>query len=110
MVHDEDFYNKLQRACKKAYDSESGIIDWIFESGELPFLTKDVVKEFVKNRFNESLEMIGGQKVFEIDKDKLSQLQWFNDEIYAEVNTDFFHKKPVSYSKKMQAIKAEDLF
>lgn len=106
----EEFFNKLYRACKKAYEAECNIIDWIFEAGELSFLPKDILKEFVKNRFNESLEMIGGKKVFEVNAEKLSHLKWFNDEIYAEVNTDFFHKKPVTYSKKTKSIKAEDLF
>ena len=106
----EEFYVKLYRACKKAFEAECNIIDWIFEAGELDFLPKDVVKEFVKNRFNESLEMIGGQNVFEVDQEKLEQLKWFNVEILAEVNTDFFHKKPVTYSKKVKPIKAEDLF
>lgn len=106
----EDFYAKLHRACKKAYESECKIIDWIFEKGELDFLTKDTVKEFIKNRFNESLEMIGAEKVFEIDQEKLKSVKWFSDEIYAEVNTDFFHKKPVTYSKKVKSIKSEDLF
>jgi ribonucleoside-diphosphate reductase beta chain len=106
----ETFYNKLYRACKKAYDSECNIIDWIFEKGELSFLPKDVLKEYVKSRFNESLEMIGGNKIFDIDQDKVSQLKWFETEIHAELNTDFFHKKPVTYSKKMQSIQAEDLF
>ena len=54
--------------------------------------------------------MIGGKKVFEVDKEKIAVVKWFDDEIYAEVNTDFFHKKPVTYTKKSQAIKAEDLF
>lgn len=106
----EDFYVKLERACHKAYKAECDIIDWIFELGDLPFLTKETVKEFVKNRFNESLEMIGGKPIFETNKEILKELQWFNDEIYAEVNTDFFHKRPVSYSKKTQAITAEDIF
>ncbi len=106
----EGFYTKLYRACKKAYEAECNIIDWIFEAGEITFLPKDVVKEFTKGRFNESLEMIGGQKVFDVDKELLTQVKWFNDEIHAEVNTDFFHKKPVSYSKKMKSIRAEDLF
>lgn len=105
-----DFYEKLYRACKKAYQAECNIIDWIFEKGDLPFLTRDVVKEFVKNRFNESLEMIGGEKFFDVDAELLKQVKWFNDEIHAEVNTDFFHKKPVSYSKKIKSIRAEDLF
>jgi ribonucleoside-diphosphate reductase beta chain len=106
----DDFYAKLYRACKKAFDAECRIIDWIFEAGELEFLPKDVVVEFVKNRFNDSLTMIGGTKVFDVDVEKLKSVKWFEDEIYAEVNTDFFHKKPVTYSKKVQAIKAEDIF
>jgi len=106
----DEFYKKLYRACHKAYEAESKIVDWIFESGDLSFLTKDVVKEFIKNRFNESVEMINGKKVFEIDLEKVSQLKWFEDEIHAEVNTDFFHKKPVTYSKFAKACTAEDLF
>lgn len=106
----DDFYEKLYRACKKAYEAECNIIDWIFEKGELDFLTKDTVREFVKNRFNESVEQIGGKRIFEVDAGILEKLKWFDEEIYAEVNTDFFHKKPVTYSKKMQAITAEDIF
>jgi ribonucleoside-diphosphate reductase beta chain len=106
----EEFYAKLYRACKKAYEAEEKIVDWIFEQGELSFLPKENIKEFIKHRFNESLKMIGGSEVFEVDNSKLDSLKWFNDEIHAEVNTDFFHKKPVTYSKKVKPIKAEDLF
>lgn len=106
----EDFYEKLYRACKKAFDAECNIIDWIFESGDLTFLTKDVVKEFVKSRFNDSLRMIGGEDVFVVDQGKLSELKWFEDEIYAEVNTDFFYKKPTNYSKFTKSFSSEDLF
>lgn len=106
----DEFYDKLTRACNKAFEAECNIVDWIFEAGDLTFLSKDTVKEFLKDRFNQSLEMIGAKKVFEVDAAKMAGVKWFNDEIYAEVNTDFFHKKPVTYSKKMQAIRAEDLF
>lgn len=106
----EDFYAKLYRACKKAYEAEVNIIDWIFEAGELSFIKKDTVKEFIKERFNDSLELIGGEKVFEVDQSKIAELKWFNDEIHAEVNTDFFHKKPVTYSKKTKPITSDDLF
>lgn len=107
---DEEFYAKVERACHKAYDAESRIIDWIFEDGELDFLSKDTLKEFIKNRFNESVEMIGAPQIFEIDEAKLAPLEWFNEEIYGISNTDFFHKKPVSYSKKTQSITEGDLF
>ena len=106
----DDFYAKLQRACAKAYEAEAKIVDWIFEAGDLKFLNKETVKEFVKQRFNESLEMIGAKKHFDVDTQKLADLKWFEDEIHAEVNTDFFHKKPVTYSKFTKSFTAEDLF
>jgi ribonucleoside-diphosphate reductase beta chain len=106
----EEFYTKIYRACKKAYEAESKIIDWIFEQGELDFLPKDVLKEYIKSRFNDSVKMIGGEAVFEIDQELVNQLKWFEEEVYAEVNTDFFNKKAVTYSKKTKSITEADLF
>jgi ribonucleoside-diphosphate reductase beta chain len=53
-----------------------------FENGELDFLPKKVVNEFLKNRFNNSLESIGIEKVFEIDQNLVSETEWFDDEDY----------------------------
>lgn len=107
---DADFYSKINRACLKAYEAEAKIIEWIFEFGELPFLSIDSLQEFIKSRFNESVEAIGGSPVFQINEDKLASLDWFNEEIHAETSTDFFHKKPTTYSKKTQSITEMDLF
>lgn len=106
----EDFYKKLDRACLKAYKAESDIIDWIFTDGELDFLPKDVVKEFIKQRFNDSLALIGCQPAFEIDTAKTDQVNWFNEEILAETRVDFFYKRPTSYAKKVKSITEGDLF
>lgn len=105
------FYIKIKRACVKAYDAECAIIDWIFEEGELPFLSPGDVKEFIKNRFNESLQLIGAEPVFtNVDGKVLERLRWFDEEIDGQVTTDFFHKRPVTYSKKVLPVQAEDLF
>jgi len=106
----EDFYQKIYRASRKAYQAESAIIDWIFEMGELDFLPKELVKEFIKNRFNDSIVLIGGKPVFEVDKTALRELKWFDEEILSSVSVDFFNKKSVAYSKKTQPINGEDLF
>lgn len=106
----EEFYTKLYRACKKAYESEEKIVDWIFENGELSFLSKEAVKEFIKHRFNVSIQSIGGEKVFEIDYDLLDSVNWFEEELVGDVSTDFFHKKPTTYTKFNKSIQAEDLF
>ncbi len=107
---DEDFYKKIERACKKAYVAELEIIKWIFEQGELDFLSVETLDEFIKQRFNESLDMIGAPPVFEINKEKLKPLQWFMDEMVLETQIDFFNKKSTAYSKRTQPVTADDLF
>ena len=78
---DEDYIKMIQEICNEAYISESKIIDWIFEQGELEFLPKIVINEFIKQRFNDSLESIGIGKIFEIDEDLVKETEWFDDEI-----------------------------
>lgn len=78
---DDAHNNMVKRACIEAYESEAQVIDWIFEQGELDFMPKNVINEFIKNRFNNSLEAIGLEKVFETDEKLLEQTDWFDDEI-----------------------------
>lgn len=107
---DESFYNKLNKACLKAYEHESNIIDWIFEQGELSFLPKDIIKEYIKHRFNESVKMIGSQDIFEVNQNLVKELEWFDNETVAELNTDFFNKRPVTYTKFTKSFNEGDLF
>tara|TARA_B100000575_G_scaffold196067_1_gene158548 strand:- start:401 stop:997 length:597 start_codon:yes stop_codon:yes gene_type:complete len=107
---DHDFQEKIQDMCKKAFEAESGIIDWIFEKGELDFLPKQQINEFIKDRFNRSLESIGVEKVFETDEAILSETEWFNDEIIGTKHGDFFVKRSINYSKRTQSITGDDLF
>lgn len=106
----DSFYEKVVRASKKAYEAECRIIDWIFEQGELSFLPIDTLKEFIKDRFNESVAMIGGPVVFEVNQDRLQSLRWFDEELKTDVAADFFNKKPTTYSKKTKSITSQDLF
>lgn len=101
---DDEFYDKIYRACKKAYKAEESIIDWIFENGELDFLSKHDVKEFIKRRFNSSLEDIGGVKIFEIDEESKKRTKWFDEEIYSYIRNDFFVNKSTNYNRKSVTI------
>jgi ribonucleoside-diphosphate reductase beta chain len=107
---DADYSERIQEMCRKAFKAESGIIDWIFEKGELDFLPKSQVNEFIKDRFNRSLESIGVEKVFETNEDLLKETEWFNDEIIGTKHGDFFVKRSINYSKRTQSITADDLF
>jgi len=101
---------KVQNMCKTAYEAESAIVDWIFEKGEVDFLPKNQIKEFIKDRFNRSLSSIGVKEVFETDSNILNETEWFNDEIIGTKHVDFFVKRSINYSKKAQSITAQDLF
>ena len=64
----------------------------------------------MKSRFNNSLESIGIDKVFDIDQDLVSQTEWFDDEIIGTKHGDFFVKRSINYSKRTQSITSDDLF
>ncbi|REG89050.1 ribonucleotide-diphosphate reductase subunit beta [Winogradskyella sediminis] len=107
---DEEHSALVKELCEEAFVSESKIIDWIFEAGELEFLPKNVINEFIKNRFNNSLESIGIDKVFDINEDLVAQTEWFDDEIIGTKHGDFFVKRSINYSKRTKSITSDDLF
>jgi ribonucleoside-diphosphate reductase beta chain len=107
---DEEHGLMVQETCREAFISESKIIDWIFEKGELDFLPKKVIKEFIKNRFNNSLASIGIAKIFDIDQVLLAETDWFDDEIIGTKHGDFFVKRSINYSKRTKSITSDDLF
>lgn len=107
---DDEFNELIYSACKKAYKAECKILDWIFETGELEFLPKEVIKQFIMNRFNNSLERIGMERFFEVDEKLLEKTKWFEVELTSTKEGDFFQKKQIDYSKKQKAITEDDLF
>ncbi|MFP4111620.1 MAG: ribonucleotide-diphosphate reductase subunit beta [Candidatus Woesearchaeota archaeon] len=107
---DETHNRLVQNMCRQAFESESKIVDWIFEKGELDFLPKSVIREFIKNRFNNSLESIGIPKIFDINNDLLELTEWFDDEVIATKHVDFFAKRSINYTKKSKSVTSDDLF
>jgi len=107
---DDEFEYLIVSACKKAYAAECKVLDWIFSEGELSFLTKKTIQEFVKNRFNNSLNKIGYESIFEVQEEVIASTRWFDVEITATKEGDFFYKKSVDYNKKSKSITVDDLF
>ena len=107
---DEEFERLIYSACKKAYTAEVKILDWIFEHGELEFLPKKTIEQFIQNRFNNSLQRIGMQPVFQVDFSEVEKTLWFDIEITSTKEGDFFYKKQIDYNKKGKSITEDDLF
>src|SRR5690606_34649369 len=101
--HPEWFDDHMERtvikACMEAYESEQQVIDWIYEAGDLDFLPKETVKEFVKNRLNNSLKSVGFNPIFLVDDKLVEETDWFDEELIATKHVDFFVKRSVNYSK-----------
>jgi ribonucleoside-diphosphate reductase beta chain len=106
----EDVINSLKQLTLSAYDAEAEVVDWIYGGNDLDFLPKALVKEFVKDRFNQSMKAIGLEEVFEVDKDKIKETSWFTEEMLGTKNVDFFVKRSTAYSKKTKSFTEDDLF
>ena len=107
---DDSHRETVRMMCVEAYQAEGAIVDWIFETGELEFLSKDEVKEFIKHRLNNSLQSIGMSAVFGVDEELLEKTDWFNDEVIATKHVDFFDKRSINYNKRQTSVTSDDLF
>lgn len=96
---DDDLEKKIIEECHSAFEAESNLIDWILSDYQEPYLSKEILKTFVKSRLNESLTGIGYPAQFEIDPDLEAQTLWMTEGLYASPKTDFFHGEPVTYTQ-----------
>jgi len=109
-IFDEELENKILYEAKEAVKYEIQIIHWIINGYGHETLNFDLVEEFIKNRMNESLQQIGYQKIFDTNDELLSKTSWFDEQVLGNNMTDFFHSRPVEYSKKSQSFAVSDLF
>ena len=109
-LFDEELEERIRDEAVEAYKSEAKIVDWMVNGIDEPGLSADILKAFIQNRINSSLEQIGLKTVFEVDNNLLDATNWFDEELLGNNMTDFFHSRPVEYSKKSQSFGEEDLF
>lgn len=109
-LFDEDFEEDIQDACQQAYEAEMEILDWIFSDGELEFLPRAHVDAFLRDRFNQSLENVDVEPIFETDDDLLEETRWFDEDIMMTKDNDFFSKRSTTYNKHTQSVTAEEMF
>jgi len=109
-LFDEALEEKIRHEATDALKYEMQIVEWIVNGYGAEKLNSDILKEFVKNRLNESLQQIGYKKIFEVDNDMLAKTTWFDEQVLGNNATDFFHARPVEYSRKSKSFAEEDLF
>lgn len=107
---DQEMKDEIKYACIKAEIAENKVLDWIFEKGELDFMPKFVIQNYIKHRFNRSLGELGIEPAFEVLPGPLEEVQWFEDETTVSKDNDNFNKRNTSYSKNTRSITDDDLF
>ena len=110
--HPEMFTSELTqeayKACKKAIKYEGELLNWVFEKGELPKMSKVDLEDYMKSRVDDSLVALGFEKLFNVGEPQ--SLHFFYEEVFADSQDDFFAVRPVDYSLKDMVINGEELF
>lgn len=96
---DKDMEDKIVRNIRKAYKAECDILDWVFEKGELDFVSKEDLKNYLKQRFNYSLEQLGYEPIYEVEEERLKVLNFFDRSVKASISFDFFNEKSSEYDE-----------
>lgn len=109
-LFDDELIERIKHEAQEAFKSESKIVDWMINGMNEKNLSAPILKEFIKNRINESMIQIGFETVFEVDDALLSKTIWFDEELLGNNMTDFFFSRPTEYSKKNQSFSEDDLF
>ena len=108
-LFDDELEERILSEAQAAF-TESNIVDWMINGFDKKGLNADILKEFIKNRINDSLGKIGFHSAFEVDTSLLKDTMWFEEELIGNNATDFFHSRPVEYSKNSQTFNADELF
>lgn len=92
--------SKIMEAAKVTVDLEDAFIDSVFTLGNLPNLTKEDLKNYIRFRANSKLKELGLPSKWKgVDKDKLKNLDWFNVMVSGQAIQDFFAGVETNYSK-----------
>ena len=109
-LFDAELEERIIHEAKESYNAESKIIDWMIGDYKDSRISADILKGYVQKRLNDSLEMIGFKKIFNVSQEIIDLTMWMDEDVMGNTMTDFFHKRPVEYSKKTQSITFDDLF
>ena len=96
---DAEMEDKTRRAIRKAYKAEEEVLDWILEGGELEFITKEEILEFLKNRLNDSLNQMGYDNEYKVNEELLEKSDFMERMLLATKDFDFFDSKSGDYNK-----------
>lgn len=93
----EYYQTNIKLIAERIYDHECGIIDMIFEKGDIKGITAHQLRCFVQSRINECLKQLGFDKLYDVKYDPISS--WFYKGINNYQFNDFFAGQSREYHR-----------
>jgi len=106
----EKTIQEINAIITESINVEASILEWIFADGELEFIKKEHLLNFMKYRVDDSLVQIGLKKIFNVSEQDYKLMAWFEEEVFANSLDDFFAKRPTEYTKHDKSITSADIF
>ncbi|MCC7357162.1 ribonucleotide-diphosphate reductase subunit beta [Candidatus Uhrbacteria bacterium] len=91
----QDLKDTLYRACNDMVVLEDAFIDTCFSQGEVPGLTADQVKQYIRYTADRKLQEIMLDPVYKVE----NPLQWLDVMVNAKEHANFFENRATEYSK-----------
>jgi len=105
---------EITKRAHEGLTQEFHLVDWLFDGKDLPFLTREQVKQFISIRMHDSLNRIGIQFLSKDTlveyKRNLKKFDWFSDKERVLMQSDFFAGRETAYSKGTRTFDPESLY
>ena len=95
-IWNDDLKGKIYTIADKMVELEDKFIDLAFEFGEMPRLTADEVKQYIRYIADRRLISMGMKGIFKVKK---NPLPWVEEMINAPIHGNFFENRVTDYAK-----------
>lgn len=103
----EELKQEIVSRATTAVEKEIELIDWIFDGKDLPWITRAEVKNYVRTRMKEGLEMVG----LEIFPDLVPvEFDWMDSRETLLSSIDFFNMSGYAYDKGSRSYDTASVF
>lgn len=93
-IWDDELIHDISEALKEMVSYEKALVDYL----DPEHLDKQLVKEYIEYRCDISCNLLGIDKIYNVEKNPLP----FTDEVAGEMLHDFFTSKSAEYSEEME--------
>ena len=95
-IWNDELKSQIYNIAERMVELEDKFIDLAFEMGEMPNLTSDEVKQYIRYICDRRLISMGMKGVFKVKK---NPLPWVEEMINAPTHTNFFENRATDYAK-----------